>query len=131
VSELALQQGACADLLPQVVDKYFYSHAHTERFQLAVGRAICSHCPVQMDCLEETIVEPPGQGMRGGETNGSLWRLHDRWMDEHVDADVLALEAIEKQRASTAAVLRSPRYRRGEFTSPRLAIQVSTEGGDT
>lgn len=118
----APEQGACADLPPQVVDKYFFADGTHERFQLAVGRAICAHCPVHAACLEEAIVEPPGRGMRAGETNKSLWRLHARWMDEHVDADFLAEDAIAVQAHSVAGVNRSYKYRHGKFLSPALAF---------
>lgn len=114
-------RGHCADLPPQVVDKFFYADLRTERFQHRIGRVICSQCPVQAACLEEAIVEPPGYGMRGGESSYSLWQLHTRWMDEHVDADVLAAEAIGRQTGLTG-LQQAARAQKGCMPAVPLAM---------
>jgi hypothetical protein len=116
-----LQGGICMELAPEVLDKYFFPEPVHERFQLMIGKTICAHCPIRPDCLEEAIVEPPGFGVRGGETSAALWRLHDRWMNEHIDADILAAEAIAGQKGIRS--LRSAsRAQHGMFPDVPLAF---------
>jgi hypothetical protein len=50
--------GACTDLLPEVADKYFQSHGHTDRFQYLTARMIFMGCPVQLACLMDAIEHP-------------------------------------------------------------------------
>src|SRR4051812_36093692 len=92
-----LDGGACAELPPASVDKYFLGDARLA-FPRMVGKAICSGCAIQAECLEAAIVEPPGHGIRGGQTSAELCDLHARWMDERTEADVLAAEAIASQK---------------------------------
>jgi hypothetical protein len=90
--------GACQELAPQVVDKYFQASGATERFQFMTAKAICGGCAVRAACLEEAIIAPPGTGVRAGESSKSLWALHARWMDEHADITELVNEALRRQK---------------------------------
>ncbi len=105
-----MQGGLCQDLSPAVIDKYWMANGHRDRFAFMTAKVICANCPVLTSCLEDAIVEPPGYGVRAGESSYRLWQLHARWMDEHIDADVLAAEAISRQHA-------------------RLSLQVSARNG--
>jgi hypothetical protein len=86
------------------------------------SRTICAHCPVQAECREEGIISPLGQKIRGGAINIDLWRVHARWMDEHVEIYDLVDQSIAGQRP-----LRGDRgfkrLRRGDFNDMTLAFQ--------
>ena len=105
-----MQGGLCQDLPPAVVDKYWMANGLRSRFAFMTAKVICANCPVLTSCLEDAIVEPPGYGVRAGESSYRLWQLHSRWMGERIDAAVLATEAISRQHA-------------------RLSLQVSERNG--
>jgi Transcription factor WhiB len=90
-------RGACLDLAPVVVDKYFMANANTERFQAATAKAICGRCAIQAACLLDAVKVPwPSGGIRGGETASSIQDLHRRY-EAGEDLDLLVIEALRKQ----------------------------------
>jgi hypothetical protein len=127
VDAAELQGGACQDLPPASVDKYFLGDARLA-FPRMIGKAICGGCAVQAECLEAAIVQPPGHGIRGGQTSAELWDLHARWMDGHIDADVLAAEVIASQKP-VGGLRRAYDLRHGRFGTVALACP-ELGGGD-
>jgi hypothetical protein len=91
------QRGACLDLLPEVVDKYFMANGNTERFQVATAKAICGRCAVRAACLMDSIKVPwPSGGIRGGECETTISELHRRY-EAGEDLDSLTIETLRKQ----------------------------------
>jgi hypothetical protein len=115
-----LEGGACQNLPPAVIDKYFQADGVRQRFEHATAKAMCGQCAVRAACLDDAIVDPPGHGIRGGESSNVLWQLHARWMDEHVEADALAAHAIAHQRR-LGGVPASRNFARGDFKGVALA----------
>lgn len=92
-----LQRGACLDLRPEVVDKYFMANGNTERFQAATAKAICGRCAVRAACLMDSIRVPwPSGGIRGGECDSTISELHRRY-EAGEDLDTLTIETLRKQ----------------------------------
>jgi hypothetical protein len=97
VEQPNLQRGACLDLLPEVVDKYFMANGNTERFQVATAKAICGRCAVRAACLMDSIKVPwPSGGIRGGEMASMISELHRRY-ETGEDLDLLTIETLRKQ----------------------------------
>ena len=72
-----LRLGACMDLLPEVLDKYFFAAGNTEKFQSETARAICARCIVKVACLGKAIANtPPASGVVGGQTANTIAKLH-------------------------------------------------------
>ena len=81
----------CADLPAFVIDKYFGSNAHLERFNAEVARAICSHCVVLELCRDEalTMYHPPKRGIIAGISAHELssarrWRMYEQGLTDQV-----------------------------------------------
>jgi len=97
VEQPNLRRGACLDLLPEVVDKYFMANGNTERFQVATAKAICGRCAVRAACLRDSIKVPwPSGGIRGGELASAINDLHRRY-EAGEDLDLLTIETLRKQ----------------------------------
>jgi hypothetical protein len=91
-------RGACLDLLPEVVDKYFMANGNIERFQVATAKAICGRCAVRAACLMDSIKMPwPSGGIRGGESANKISELHRRY-EAGEDLDMLTIETLRHQR---------------------------------
>lgn len=77
--------GACSDIHPNVVAKYFTANVEKERFEAKTAVAICSRCPVQQECLERVVKGPPMRqrgevlryGIIGGMTATQIARIQD------------------------------------------------------
>lgn len=98
-----LPNGNCADLLPQVYDKYFLANTSPGQFRAAVARAICANCVVRIECLEQAIYQPPPRGTLAGKNRRELLDIRSRMVEQDgiVHASLLSdadLE-IEKPRA--------------------------------
>lgn len=89
MSELPLIEGAaCAELPPQVVDKYFYSNSHPMNFQAQVARAICAHCVVRLECLEQALIFPPERGTQAGKSRKEILTMRQRLLGENATIDM-------------------------------------------
>ena len=70
------QGGACTELAPQVVDKYFSANSRTQPFEARTAKAICSNCPIQEECLEAAIKGPRvRRGIIGGMSASAINRI--------------------------------------------------------
>jgi hypothetical protein len=89
-----LTGGACLDLSPAVIDKYFLASQRTERFEHVTAKSICAGCIVRVACLADAIVNPQPQGVRGGESPEAVRALNYQHHRERTPAAVLAAQAI-------------------------------------
>jgi hypothetical protein len=97
LSSEQLAQGACADLLPEVVDKYLFSNANTEAFQAMTAKAICGNCAVHAMCLVDAIMAPEQpRGVRGGESDHSVQALRKEYRHGAEVAE-LVVGALKRQ----------------------------------
>lgn len=78
-------QGACADLAPVAIDRYFLDAAgDLHRFAARTGKAICSRCAVAQQCRLEALNRPtPPHGVVGGVSATEIakaksWRLYEQ-----------------------------------------------------
>lgn len=78
-------QGACADLAPVAIDRYFLDAVGgRRRFAARTGMAICSRCQVVQQCRLEALNRPtPPHGVVGGVSaaeiaNAKRWRLYEQ-----------------------------------------------------
>src|SRR3954447_21203633 len=109
-----LQAGACYDLLPQVVDKYFFS-GERGTFVNLTGKAICANCIIQQECLEDAIANPIGDSLRGGETPESIRALAYQHRTERTPIPVLARTALRQQLPLEGRPFGRPHLLRGDF----------------
>lgn len=99
-----LRGAACAELPPEVADRYMRASLATAPFAHYTGRMICTRCPVRLACLTQAIAEPttgdalaPSAGIRGGEPAYRVAELAFRARRERVPAATLAREALGQQ----------------------------------
>lgn len=78
-------QGACADLAPVAIDRYFLdAHGNRQYFAARTGKAICSRCAVAQQCRIEALNRPtPPYGVVGGMSareiaKAKTWRLYEQ-----------------------------------------------------
>ena len=72
------QGGACTELAPQVVDKYFEANSRTQPFEARTAKAICGTCPIQEECLDAAINGPISRrGIVGGLSAHAIRRIRD------------------------------------------------------
>ena len=91
------EDGACADLAPQVVDKYFLGNSGQHMFTAKIARAICANCVARPDCLLRALADPPERGIQAGLSANALAAMRTRMLQEHgtVDAKFLTREDLE------------------------------------
>jgi hypothetical protein len=89
-----LRGGACLDLPPQVVDKYFHADRRTEPFQHKTAIQMCGQCAVRLSCLIDAIENPTTTGVRGGEPAESIRALNHEHRRERTPTAELARRAI-------------------------------------
>lgn len=116
-----LNGGACYDLRPAVIDKYFMANGNTHRFEFLTARAICNHCPIQDLCLADAIVRPAQAGMRGGASAGDIAALSYRHRQEQIPAIKLARMAILEQCFLEGEPVDDPGLLAGRFEDVPLA----------
>lgn len=80
----SLEGANCADLPPQVIDKYFDSHVRWQPFLARTAMAICSRCVVLTECREQAFNMPnlPERGVIGGVAVAEIrraraWRTYE------------------------------------------------------
>lgn len=113
-------RGLCWDMPPTIVDKYFLANKQTEYFQYLTAKAICGHCAVRAACLVEAIQLPPSeQSIRGGESAGTIRKLHNRFVTGEASAEALAAAALLRQRRERG-VAGSIKLRAGQFADVPL-----------
>lgn len=117
-----LQGGACIDLPPIVIDKYFFADGKTQRFEHLTAKAICGKCAVQAACLLNAITEPiQSDGVRGGESVRSVLQLRHERIHGADPAELVVMALSRQQRMggiTTSAVL----GRSLAKGSPRLSV---------
>jgi hypothetical protein len=75
----SLEGGACTTLAPGIAEKYFSADAHRQPFLAKTALAICSHCPIQPQCLEAAMKRTyPQRGVVGGMTAYAI-RMAKEW----------------------------------------------------
>lgn len=78
-----MQGGACMDLVPEVLDKYFTPNMLSEPFNHYTARAICGNCAIRATCLADAIASPevfdwPRDIVRAGEPGMTIKDLRRR-----------------------------------------------------
>lgn len=122
-----LGQGACMDLPPAVVDKFFGASQRDNPFEHTVAKMICGRCAVRAECLEAAISEPgiiyqDGYMIRGGESGWAIQNMRRR----HFLGGESVRAIVDAAMATTTKIDIGAfrRLRRGKFDDAQLAIPV-------
>lgn len=105
-----LEGGACMDLAPAAVQRYFDAPARPGNKDAEVAKKICLECPIQQACLQHALHGPePTRGVVGGMSAASIRNLR---MWENYDRGL-----IDKE----------PTSRRPEIPTPRVMAHVAVD----
>lgn len=119
-----MNYGACMDLPPQVLDKYFMAGMQTDPFNHYTARAICGNCAVRAACLADAIASPAVFGdsmdlVRAGEPGIAVSALRRRHFLRGAPVAGLVKETIGRQ-ATGRRTGDIPFLRKGAFADAEL-----------
>lgn len=122
----SLSRGACMDLPPQVLDKYFYANIREQPFEHLTARAICGRCAVRAACLEDAVSSPglvvsDEPMIRGGEASSTIRYMRRAHFLRGESVRVLVDNALAHQ-DPTRNVGDWPSLRAGRFADAELAV---------
>lgn len=128
----SLRRGACMDLPPVIVDKYFGANYYANPFEYRTAQAICQGCVAQLDCLEDAITSKPpydaaNELMRGGQSSHAIQIMRREHFTQGTSAAELAINAVRRL-AATRRLDRLDRFRQGRF--PDAVPAMPTEVDD-
>lgn len=125
-----MNHGACMDLPPQVMDKYFGAGMTTEPFEHYTARAICGGCAVRAACLADAIASPAVFGgsedlVRAGEPGIAISAMRRRHFLSGEPVAAIAMDALRRQqngrRTGDIPFLRAGRFPDAELLEGPLA----------
>ncbi|HEX2903378.1 MAG TPA: hypothetical protein VHO01_07955 [Jatrophihabitans sp.] len=127
-----LRAGACMDLPPAVVDKYFGAGSVAEPFEYRTAQAICRHCVAQVECLVDAIsstapFDESNELMRGGQSARAIRIMRHEHFAAGVPAADLAAAGLRRL-AATRRLDRNRRFRQGRFPDTVPVLPTEADG---
>lgn len=119
-----MNHGACMDMPPEVVDKYFGASMIDDAFSHYTARAICGHCAVRAACLADAIASPAVFGdseslVRAGEPGIAISAMRRRHFLSGEPVPAIVMDALRQQQTGrrTGDI---PFLRAGNFSDAQL-----------
>jgi len=129
----SLRRGACMELPPVIVDKYFGAGYYANPFEYRTAQAICQRCVVQRECLEDAITstgpyDAANELMRGGQSSHAIQTMRREHFIQGASAAELAVTAVRRL-AATRRLDRLDRFRQGRFPDavPIMPIEADDQ----